>query len=95
MKKIKLICIPCAGGMSYTYLKWMRYLDPLIKLVPIELSGRGSRNDSPLYRNFNEAIDDVFNEVEPYLNGDYAIFGHSMGSNIAYELYYKIVEKWN
>ena len=43
------------------------------------------------YKSVEEAVDDIFIQIYPkILNDDYSIFGHSMGSLLAYELYYKI-----
>ncbi|SHI99219.1 Surfactin synthase thioesterase subunit [Clostridium cavendishii DSM 21758] len=88
-----LFCLPYAGGSESIYFKWSDYLDPSIKLYPISLKGRGKRFYEDFYRNINEAIDDIFNNIKNTLDkDDYAIYGHSMGSILAYELYYKIKE---
>lgn len=90
MDKIKLFCIPWAGGSALPFYKWKKHLDQWIELIPIELSGRGHRRASPLYSTFEEAVEDVFTCVNDYLDGSpYAFFGHSMGSLIAFEVSYK------
>jgi surfactin synthase thioesterase subunit len=91
MSKIKLFCIPYAGGTSLIYSQWKRYLSAKIELCPIELAGRGSRIDEKLYETFDEAVDDVYNIIMNKIDdGYFAFFGHSMGSWIAYELSYKL-----
>lgn len=91
MRKIKLICLPYAGGSMQVYKKWTKYLDDAIELIPLELAGRGRRLLEPPYESMNEAVDDVYMEVRPMIeNSNYAIFGHSMGSVIAYELVHKL-----
>jgi surfactin synthase thioesterase subunit len=95
---MKLFCLPYAGGsaMIYKNKNWERYLDDSIELVPIELAGRGIRYSEKLYGNFNEAVDDIYNLIKGDLDKtDYAIYGHSMGSLLAYELYYKIKQLKN
>lgn len=92
MSKIKLFCFPYAGGSTQIYHSWTRRLDPQIELVPIELSGRGKRFNEPLYKDFNDLIDDVFHQIQPdILETPYAFFGHSLGALIAFELVRKIV----
>ncbi|GKX65194.1 thioesterase II family protein [Inconstantimicrobium mannanitabidum] len=86
-----LFCLPYAGGSEAIYFEWKKYLDPSIKLHPIELKGRGKRFNEPFYENIQEAVEDIFNNIKDKIEYDeYAIYGHSMGSLLAYELYYKI-----
>ncbi|MDF2505617.1 thioesterase domain-containing protein [Clostridium sp.] len=92
MSKIKLFCIPHAGGSAAVYSKWKRYINTSIEICPIELAGRGSRFKEDLYNNINEAVEDVYNIIKNDLNNNYAFFGHSMGSLIAYELTYHIMK---
>lgn len=93
MGKVKLFCIPCAGGSANAYLKWNNYLQYNIELCPIELKGRGGRSDEAYYEDIDEAVEDVFNLIKDSINNnEYALFGHSMGGLIVYELYYKLLE---
>ncbi|MGG7177904.1 thioesterase II family protein [Clostridium paraputrificum] len=86
-----LFCLPYAGGSEGIYFNWREYLDDSIKLLPIPLKGRGKRFYEDFYENWNEAVEDIFNIIKEEANEDeYAVFGHSMGSLLAYELYYKI-----
>lgn len=96
MSKIKLFCFPYAGGSSMIYNDWKPYLNSEIELIPVELAGRGKRINEPLYVDIKEAIEDVYRIVRPQLNGSqYALFGHSMGGMISYQLYQKLrVEKY-
>lgn len=88
---MKLFCLPYAGGSETIYYKWKSYLQPLIEVLPIELKGRGKRFSEVFYENLEEAVEDIFENIkDKILDNDYAIYGHSMGSLLAYELYYKI-----
>lgn len=92
MKKIVLFCLSHAGSSSSGYLSWKTLLHDDINIVPIELAGRGRRYTEPFYSNMEEAIDDIFDSIKEHLasTNRFAIWGHSMGSTIAYELCYKI-----
>lgn len=97
MEKAKLFGLPYAGGSSVMFKNWKSKLDPSIELVPVELAGRGRRIEEPFYADINEAVADVYRQIrhelgEPGTEPEYALFGHSMGCLIAFELYYKIVE---
>jgi medium-chain acyl-[acyl-carrier-protein] hydrolase len=90
--RLKLICLPYAGGSAMIYNHWQKYVSPDIEVVSIELAGRGRRVQDPLYTNLQEVIEDVFALVKEEIEDvPYAIFGHSMGCMIAYYVTQKIV----
>lgn len=91
---MRLFCFPFAGGSEAIYYNWKKYIDSSIQVVPIELKGRGRRSDEKNYENLHEVIEDVFENIKNQIFEDeYAIWGHSMGSLIAYEFYYKICDQ--
>jgi surfactin synthase thioesterase subunit len=88
-----LFCLPYAGGSESIYFNWKNYLDPSIRLYSIVLKGRGARYNDTFYDSLEDAVEDIFNNIKNMIvEEDYAIYGHSMGSLLAYELYYKINE---
>ncbi|WP_154117326.1 thioesterase II family protein [Paenibacillus monticola] len=92
--KIKLFCIPYAGGSAVIYHSWKTYLNEQIELIPLELPGRGTKAKQPLQRNVQEIVAGLYDIVKESLkcDEDYAIFGHSMGSTIAFELYHELIK---
>jgi medium-chain acyl-[acyl-carrier-protein] hydrolase len=85
MKKIRLFCIPYAGGSAVVYSKWKDDLDKCVHLHPVELAGKGRRIADPLYESAQEAAEDVIKIIKPELkNTPYAFYGHSLGALIAY-----------
>lgn len=93
MKTVKLFCLPYAGGSALVYTKWKKLLGNGIDIYPVELAGRGKRFEMPLYGCFNEAVEDVYNAVKNDVSESaYAFWGHSMGSLLAFELTYKLVD---
>ncbi|MET3210051.1 UNVERIFIED_CONTAM: medium-chain acyl-[acyl-carrier-protein] hydrolase [Paenibacillus sp. PvR008] len=93
MAPITLFFIPYAGGSASASFKWKKLLLPQIKLVPLELAGRGIRSGEPLKDSIEEMSEDLLLKISQEIApGDpYAIYGHSMGTMIAFELYYKLV----
>ncbi|MFJ8519620.1 thioesterase II family protein [Lysinibacillus xylanilyticus] len=86
-----MFCLPYAGGSEGTYYNWKKYLNSSIQIEPIELKGRGKRFDESFYETLDEAVEDIFENIkDKVIENDYVIYGHSMGSLLAYELYYKI-----
>lgn len=68
-------------------------MDNNIRLELIELKGRGTRYGEGGYIDFEDAVNDVYLNIKDKIVDDkYAIFGHSMGSLLAFELYYKIIK---
>lgn len=69
------------------YQKWRPHLHPGIELVPVELAGRGRRMHERLYGDIDEAVEDVFRLIrEKIVQYPYALFGHSLGSALCFEL---------
>lgn len=94
MKRFKLFCIPYAGGSALVYNQWGKYIKDKVEIIPIELKGRGIRTNEVHYTSIEDAVEDVFQVIKDNIHGcDYAIFGHSMGSLIAYEVCKKITSE--
>jgi surfactin synthase thioesterase subunit len=91
-QKIKVYCLPFAGGSKYSYAMFERFNDRGVSFIPIDLPGRGGRFEEKLLYTVSEIVDDVFQQIEEGLDC-YAFFGHSMGSVIAYELTHKIIAR--
>lgn len=88
MQQIKLICLPYAGGSAMVFSKWRTFIHPSIELLPVELAGRGNRFKEALYTDFDAAVQDIYEQIKDKIaEGPYALFGHSMGSWLAYEVY--------
>lgn len=88
---INLFCFPYAGGSASFYVKWINKLPDHINVIPVELAGRGRRTGEPLYKTFDELIDDIYPKIKKRAaNEKFAFFGFSMGSLIAYEIYSRL-----
>jgi surfactin synthase thioesterase subunit len=94
MNKIRLFCFPYAGGSAAIFNGWKTLLHPSVNMRAVELAGRGERIGDTLYEDVPEMIADLLRRIETELTAlPYALFGHSLGSTICYELYNKIREK--
>jgi len=91
LNKNKLFCIAHAAGSALNYYQWKRYLDDSFEIVPLELAGRGAKFKQHRYEDMKEITEGLWREIADQIgNEPYFIYGHSFGSWIAYELYYKI-----
>jgi medium-chain acyl-[acyl-carrier-protein] hydrolase len=68
------------------YSPWREYLPPGIELWPIEPPGRGVRLSEPPYSSIRPMVDDLATALQPWLDLPLAIFGHSLGARVAFEL---------
>jgi medium-chain acyl-[acyl-carrier-protein] hydrolase len=93
MQNIKLFCFPYAGGSSIVFSKWKQFLtkNAGIELRALELPGRGIRMLEPLYAGLPEAVEDLYQMISDEISeSPYALFGHSLGGLLVYELAQKI-----
>jgi surfactin synthase thioesterase subunit len=83
---MRLICLPHAGGGASGFHPFAALLPRDIEMLTVQLPGRESRLSEPPFRRMAPLIDALTEAVAPLLDRPYALFGHSMGALIAYEL---------
>lgn len=89
---MNLFFIPYAGGSARSYITFKPHLNTSIKICPLEIAGRGMRINEPRFSDIKECAKDLLQRnKEAFEKEDYAIFGHSMGTLITYELVKQIV----
>lgn len=85
--RLRLFCLPFAGGGAAPYRLWSRHLPPAIACCPILLPGREERLAEPPLRRLDALVGAVADALAPHLaEMPYAIFGHSFGALAAFEL---------
>jgi len=83
--KLRLFCFPYAGGGAQIYRPWIKQLTT-IEVCPAQLPGRGNRIKEPLFTRLTSLVEEMLKEIPPYLDLPFAMFGHSMGAVIGFEL---------
>jgi len=68
------------------YLRWQRSLPREIRVVPVELPGRGVRTSEAFMSDFDSLIEHLCEVHDRHCLGRYALYGHSMGALIAYAM---------
>jgi medium-chain acyl-[acyl-carrier-protein] hydrolase len=87
---VNLFCFHHMGGAASLFRGWGDALPKTIDICPVQLPGReGRRHEKPIDC-FDLLIDTLSDSLLPYLNRPFALFGHSMGSWIAFELVHSI-----
>jgi medium-chain acyl-[acyl-carrier-protein] hydrolase len=83
---LRVFALPYAGGNAYAYRSWQTEMPEGIQLCPIQLPGRGGRLRESPYTRMEKLIPDLGEALAPYCDVPFALWGHSMGGLISYEL---------
>ncbi|HCA85520.1 MAG TPA: hypothetical protein DEQ61_08505 [Streptomyces sp.] len=83
---LTLYCLPYAGASARMYDHWKDRLPASVKVVPLELPGRGSRWSEPALTELSPLLDDLTGAMDEARRTPYAVFGHSFGGVLAFEL---------
>ena len=85
---IRLLALPYAGGDTSIFARWADLLPREIELCPVQLPGRGRRALEPAHAALGPLVGAIADAItdEPGLPAPLAIFGHSMGALIGFEL---------
>jgi medium-chain acyl-[acyl-carrier-protein] hydrolase len=84
--RVRLACIPYAGGGTSIYRSWVPLLPPHVELCLAQLPGREARFNEPLVRSCAEVVDPLVAALAGLEDKPLALFGHSMGALVAFEL---------
>jgi len=82
----QLFCFPHAGGGPAFFRSWRDQLAPEIAVRRVLLPGREWRIEESPFRHITELLGPLCAALEPHLDQPYALFGHSMGAIVAYEV---------
>ncbi len=85
-RRLRLFCFPHAGGSAAAYYPWPPRLPAAIELAPVQLPGRGARAMEPAFTNAIACAEAAAQALLPLFDEPFALFGHSMGAVIAFEL---------
>lgn len=82
----RLFCLPYSGGSATVFRGWARALTGL-QVAAVQYPGRGSRIGEPLARRMADLVEPLLEEaIVPLADRPFALFGHSMGAVVAFEL---------
>ncbi|MEQ5778007.1 thioesterase [Thalassospira sp. NFXS8] len=84
--RMRLFCLPCAGGGASFYRLWQSKLPDDIEVIPICLPGREQRLGEPAIDHIDQMVPGLEKAVLPLLDLPFAFFGYSMGGIIAHHL---------
>jgi medium-chain acyl-[acyl-carrier-protein] hydrolase len=83
---LRLFCLPFAGGGWQAYRHWQDSLPAGVELCAVRPPGRESRMGEPAFDRLEPLVGELRRLIEPLLDRPFALFGHSMGALISFEL---------
>ncbi|MEU1345605.1 thioesterase II family protein [Streptomyces sp. NPDC005775] len=83
---VRLFCFPHAGGSASYYFPVSRSLAPAADVVAVQYPGRQDRRAEPCVADVRDLADLVTAEMLPWCDRPVALFGHSLGATLGFEV---------
>lgn len=83
---LRLFCFPHAGGGPAVFHRWPQSLPASIEVYAAQLPGRGARFGELPYTRMEPLLEALLIALRPLLDRPYALFGHSLGALLAFEV---------
>ena len=81
-----LLCFPYAGAGASIFREWPSESPSWLDPMPVEFPGRASRLRERPLSTVAELAETAAAALEPFCSAPYALFGHSLGALVAFEL---------
>lgn len=88
----RLFCFPYAGGSNVTYNKWSKSISTNIEVCAVQLPGRANLMNEKAFTEVDALVEVLCDKLSAFTDKPLALFGHSMGAIICYELSQKLIE---
>lgn len=84
--RLRLFCCHYAGGSAALFRTWQGVLPQAVEVCPVQLPGRENRIAETSLTRLPDIAARAATALRPMLDRPYAIFGHSMGALLGFEL---------
>ena len=84
--RLRLFCLPYAGGSASIYRAWRTALPADIELCPVQLPGRENRFAESALDNPEALVGQLHAALLPWMEQPFVLLGYSMGGLIAHAL---------
>jgi pyochelin biosynthesis protein PchC len=91
--RLRLVCFPHAGGAASMFRDWPRWLPDDIEVIGVCYPGRQDRVLEPCIDEMGALTTAVADVLQCYAGGRLALFGHSMGASVAYEVALRLQQR--
>jgi surfactin synthase thioesterase subunit len=85
-----LVCLPFAGSGGSFFRGWKLRAPAGLEVLPVQLAGREERFDEPPPADVATAVADAYGQIRG--GARIALFGHSLGAVLAYELAHRLTD---
>jgi medium-chain acyl-[acyl-carrier-protein] hydrolase len=82
--RLRLVCLPYAGGSTAAFARWPALLPEEIELVAVELPGHGRLLRRPLCTDMRTMADSLVRMLCAFRDKPYVLYGHSLGGLLAF-----------
>ncbi|WP_433337028.1 thioesterase II family protein [Spirillospora sp. CA-294931] len=83
---MRLFCLPHAGGSAVFFRTWAKETGPAVEVHAVQYPGRADRMGEALIPDPERMARLIAGAMAPLTDRPFAIFGHSMGALLAYEV---------
>ena len=91
--QIQLICLPFSGGSGFAFQPLIKHFPKSWQVFTMTYPGRGHRITEPLVYTMEQLLEDCWQQIKGKLRPPYVLFGHSLGSTLAFLLAHKIIRE--
>jgi medium-chain acyl-[acyl-carrier-protein] hydrolase len=84
--RTRLFCFPHAGASASTYRGFQEALPADVEVCAVQLPGREGRLGEEPVASMERLVPMIADGLTPHLGVPFALFGHSMGAAVAFEL---------
>ncbi|MEV5985179.1 alpha/beta fold hydrolase [Streptomyces sp. NPDC052051] len=85
-RRMRLLCLPHAGGAAPAFHALSKVLSPDIEVLAVQYPGRQDRRDEPMTDDVASLADGIVRALTPWTSEPFAVFGHSMGAVVGFEV---------
>ncbi|MFE9658414.1 alpha/beta fold hydrolase [Streptomyces sp. NPDC005955] len=85
-RSLPFVCFPHAGGSASYFRPLSRALQGRLDVMAVQYPGRQDRRQEPCLTTITELAEESYRALEPLFRHPLALFGHSMGAVIAFEV---------
>jgi medium-chain acyl-[acyl-carrier-protein] hydrolase len=91
--RLRLFCFPYAGGGAQIFRSWPDKLPEAVEVCAIQLPGRGPRMMDKPFKRMPALVSALTDQLLPLFDKPFALFGHSMGALISFEVARRLQSK--
>lgn len=88
--RLRLFCFPYSGAGALAFRTWQDSFPAGVDVCPVQLPGRENRFREAPFTRMHALVGALVEGITPYLDLPFALYGHSLGSLVAFEVARKL-----